>query len=157
MTLTISTNCKFLRTEAFFASERHLVVNTNTDIVEAIYSFLYVDDRELCCVVAHDTTAHPLRADNPLYAKNFAMHSLGGVHLQLSAKMDYSHICFFCGNEFDCIPEGYRLTKPPRDNKFGCECHHDPGVGSVTLWFCSNMCYYKAQEDAAAIMRFEED
>ena len=149
MTVTIWSRCKFLRQEALFASERCLVVNPNTDIVGTMYAYLNVDDRDFCCVVAYDgETAHPLRVSNPLYAKNFAMHSLCGIHLQLSAKMDYSHICFFCGNEFDCIPEDYRLTKPPRDNKFGCECHHDPGVGSVTLWFCSNMCYYNAQDDA---------
>ena len=56
VTLTISSNCKFLQKEAFFASERRLVVNPNTDIVEAIYTFLYVDDREFCRVVAHDGT-----------------------------------------------------------------------------------------------------
>ena len=131
VTLTIWSKCKFLRQEALFASERRLVVNPTTDIVEAIYGFLNVDDRDFCCVVAYDgKTAHPLRADIPLYAKT--MHSLGGIHLQLSAKMDYSHTCFFCDIEFDCIPEGYHLHKPPRDNKFGCECHRDPAVGSVT-------------------------
>ena len=155
--ITIWSNCKFLRREALFASERRLVVNPTTEIVEVIYGFLNVDDRDFCCVVAYDgKTAHPLRRDIPLYAENFAMHSLGGIHLQLSAKTDYSHICFCCSKEFECIQEAYRLNKPPRDNYFGCECHHDPGVGSGTLWFCSNVCYHKAQEDAAA-SDIEED
>ena len=157
VTLTIWSKCKFLRQEALFASERRLVVNPTTEIVEVIYGFLNVCDRKFCCVVAYDgKTAHPLRRDIPLYAENFAMHSLGGIHLRLSAKTYYSHICFCCGKEFECIPKEYRLTKPPRDNKFGCECHRDPAVGSVTLWSCSNMCYYKAQEDAAA-SDIEED
>ena len=117
VTLTIWSKCKFLRQEALFASERRLVVNPTTDIVEVIYGFLNVDDRDFCCVVAYDgKTAHPLRRDIPLYAENFAMHSLGGIHLQLSAKTDYSHICFCCSKEFECIQEAYRLNKPPRDN-----------------------------------------
>ena len=151
ITVTISSDCVHLKQLAYLQGERKFLVGPSTDICQVIYTFLSLP---VCLpkrfhrsirVVSHDgETERDLLVGQPLFPTNCKYTSdASNIHLVLSAKLQYSHVCVICKTGFGCIPLEYYHVFPPPDNERGCQCHRRRSLLSHrdTIWYCGNVCY----------------
>ena len=137
--LVLSSTCPYLDTRCHFGSTRRLRISVDTDIRAVLYSYLYVRDFALMATEPQGQV-HDFSVLASLPARDLCVCGEREIHLQVQAKLEFSHICAACGDRFCCIPEGYPPPAdcvPPPDNSEGCECHRVDG----DTWYCSNACY----------------
>ena len=142
--LVLSSTCPHLEERCHFGLTRRFGISLDTDIRDVLYSFLYVHEFAL---TATDTQGklHDFSVLSRLPARNLPVFCEREIHLQVQAKLEFSHICAACGDRFRCIPQGYPPPAdcvPPPDNSEGCECHRfEQAEQEEDRWFCSNACY----------------
>ena len=150
ITVTISSDCVHLKQLAYLQGERKLLVGPSTDICQVIYTFLSLPvclpkrfHRSIRVVSNDGETERDLLVGQPLFPTNCKYTSdVSGIHLVLSAKLKYSHVCVICKKGFGCIPLEYINVFPPADNERGCQCHRRRSLfGHDTIWYCGNVCY----------------
>ena len=150
-TLTISSDCVHIKKLAYFQGERKFLVGPKTDICKLVYTFLSLPvclpkrfHRSIRAVANDGETEHDLLVGQPLFPTNCKYDSdASGIHLVLSAKLKYSHVCVMCKKGFGCLPLEYCHVFPPPDNERGCQCHRKRSLLSHrdTMWYCGNVCY----------------
>ena len=129
ITVTISSDCVHLKQLAYLQGERKLLVGPSTDICQVIYTFLSLPvclpirfHRSIRVVSNDGETERDLLVGQPLFPTNCKYASdASSIHLVLSAKLQYSHVCVICKKGFGCIPLEYIHVFPPPDNERGCQ------------------------------------
>ena len=140
--LVISSTCPHLDTRCHFGSTRRLRISVDTDIRAVLYSYLYVNEFALMATEPQGQV-HDFSVLSRLPARDLCVCGEREIHLQVQAKLEFSHECAVCGDSFRCIPLGFPAPadcecEPPPDNKEGCECHRV----NEDIWYCSNACYF---------------